>query len=60
VKESKELPRYMMCLDLSKFMLAIWWLADQGHAFSQQDLVDRCQATVMEFLGQIKMDNALF
>jgi hypothetical protein len=41
-------------------MLATWWLADQGHAFSQQDLIDRCQATVMEFLGRSKMDNALF
>lgn len=55
VTESTELPRYMTCPDLSKFMLATWWLADQGHAFSQQDLIDRCQATVTEFLGRNKV-----
>lgn len=60
VTESKELPRCMMCPDLSKFMLATWWLADQGRAFSREELVDRCQATVAEFLGRSKMDHALF
>lgn len=60
VTESAQLPRYMTCPDLSKFMLATWWLVDQKCVtLHPLDLAERCQATVAEFLGRAGVPDLL-
>lgn len=60
VTESDRLEKFLTCPSLGKFMLGTWWLLDQGHAFTEQDLVDRCQATVAELIGRRRLSQNVF
>jgi hypothetical protein len=60
VTESDRLERFMICPGLGKAMLGVWWLADQGHPFTQQDLINICGATVTEFIGRAKLQAETF
>lgn len=50
VTESPNLEKCMTCPGMSKFILGMWWWADQGHIFT--DLPDRFEAVVVEILGR--------
>lgn len=60
VTESDNLDKFLTCPGLGKFMLGVWWLVDQGHEFSEQDLIDRCRATVAELIGRRKLSQNVF
>ena len=60
ITESDKLEKFMTCPGLGKFMLGTWWLVDQGHEFSEQDLIDRCQAAVTELIGRRKLNQGVF
>jgi hypothetical protein len=57
VTESAKLDRCLTCPGLGKFLLGSWLLADK---LTPQELVDRCQASVAEFIGRSKITLAHF
>jgi hypothetical protein len=54
VTESPKLDKFMTCPGLGKFLLGMWWWADQGHVFT--DLSDRFEAVATELIGRCKLD----
>lgn len=56
VTESPKLSKFMTCPGIGKFMLGMWLLTDQGCTFTEQSLLDRFQATVVEHIGRCKLD----
>jgi hypothetical protein len=60
VTESPKLDKFMTCPGLGKFILGMWWLVDQGCAFTEQNLIDRFQAVAVELLGRCKLNAEMF
>jgi hypothetical protein len=58
VTESPKLEKWMACPGLGKFLLGMWWCADQGHQFT--DLSDRFQAIAVELLGRCRLEAETF
>lgn len=58
VTESPKLEKWMTCPGLGKFLLGMWWCADQGYRFT--DLSDRFQAIAVELLGRCKLEAETF
>ena len=64
VTESVKLDKSLTCPGLGKFLLGTWWLAehdddDHHHSFTEQDLLDRYEATIVELIGRcnLKMED---